>query len=86
RLALQHADLYRLSDGGEIAELALDEAALDAILLVEWPERAGDDLPADHLLIEIAAGPGESDRQLRCHAHGPASRALLEAIRAQPDP
>lgn len=35
-----HVDLYRLENVSEIAELGLD-AADDAVLLVEWPERAG---------------------------------------------
>jgi tRNA threonylcarbamoyladenosine biosynthesis protein TsaE len=35
-----HVDLYRLEDASELAELGLDSAA-DAVLLVEWPERAG---------------------------------------------
>ena len=35
-----HVDLYRIEDPSEIAELGLDSAA-DAVLLVEWPERAG---------------------------------------------
>ena len=36
-----HVDLYRIEDSSEIDELGLDSAA-DAVLLVEWPERAGD--------------------------------------------
>ena len=36
-----HVDLYRIEDASEIEELGLDAAA-DAVLLVEWPERAGD--------------------------------------------
>ena len=35
-----HVDLYRLEDPGELDELGL-ESADDAVLLVEWPERAG---------------------------------------------
>ena len=35
-----HVDLYRIEDPSEIEELGLDAAA-DAVLLVEWPERAG---------------------------------------------
>jgi len=35
-----HVDLYRIEEPSEIGELGLDSAA-DAILLVEWPERAG---------------------------------------------
>jgi tRNA threonylcarbamoyladenosine biosynthesis protein TsaE len=39
--AVWHVDLYRIEDASEIEELGLDAAA-DAVLLVEWPERAGD--------------------------------------------
>lgn len=35
-----HVDLYRIEDPAEIEELGLD-AAVEAVLLVEWPERAG---------------------------------------------
>jgi tRNA threonylcarbamoyladenosine biosynthesis protein TsaE len=35
-----HVDLYRIEDRREIGELGLDSAA-DALLLVDWPERAG---------------------------------------------
>jgi tRNA threonylcarbamoyladenosine biosynthesis protein TsaE len=38
-----HVDLYRIEDRSEIEELGLDAAA-DAVLLVEWPERAGTDM------------------------------------------
>ena len=34
-----HVDLYRIEDPAEIEELGLD-AATDAVLLVEWPDRA----------------------------------------------
>ena len=39
--AVWHVDLYRIEDASEIDELGLD-AASGAVLLVEWPERAGD--------------------------------------------
>ena len=35
-----HVDLYRIEDAAEIVELGLDSAA-EALLVVEWPERAG---------------------------------------------
>lgn len=38
--AVWHVDLYRIEEPSEIEELGLDAAA-DAVLLVEWPERAG---------------------------------------------
>ena len=37
-----HVDLYRIEKPSEIDELGLD-SAVDAVLLVEWPERAGAD-------------------------------------------
>lgn len=36
-----HADLYRLTHPDELAELGLDEAMRDAIVLIEWPDHGG---------------------------------------------
>ncbi|MBA4042591.1 MAG: tRNA (adenosine(37)-N6)-threonylcarbamoyltransferase complex ATPase subunit type 1 TsaE, partial [Sphingobium sp.] len=41
RLPVLHVDLYRITDPAELDELGLDDAADDAVLIVEWPERAG---------------------------------------------
>lgn len=38
---LLHADLYRIEDPSELAEIGLDAAGEEAVLVVEWPERAG---------------------------------------------
>ena len=40
-LEVWHADLYRIEDPAELAEIGLDSIGDDAALLVEWPERAG---------------------------------------------
>ncbi len=45
-----HCDLYRLTDPSEALELGLDEALEDAICIVEWPERLGDDWPRHRAL------------------------------------
>jgi tRNA threonylcarbamoyladenosine biosynthesis protein TsaE len=53
---LWHVDLYRIEHPQELAELGLDEARLDAALLVEWPER----LPrlwSDALRLSLAIRP-----------------------------
>ncbi len=52
-----HVDLYRIEDPAEIAELGLDDAVADAVLLVEWPERAGPGAWPDalHLSLDFAA-------------------------------
>ena len=50
--AAWHVDLYRLEHRSELAELGLD-AAGDAILLVEWPERAGDEAWPNALRLSL---------------------------------
>lgn len=52
-LPVSHFDLYRLGDPSELEELGLDEALDDGVALVEWPERAGDQLPDNVIHIEI---------------------------------
>ena len=51
-----HADLYRLQDPSELAELGLDSLG-DSVLIVEWPERTGQhDWPeALRLALEITS-------------------------------
>jgi tRNA threonylcarbamoyladenosine biosynthesis protein TsaE len=53
-LRLYHADLYRLEDPEQVAELALDELAASGVLVVEWPERAPAEMPPEHLLVRLA--------------------------------
>jgi tRNA threonylcarbamoyl adenosine modification protein YjeE len=56
-LTVTHADLYRLSDPSEVLELGLDEAWEQGAVLVEWPERAGDLLPAERLTLHLRHVP-----------------------------
>ena len=41
RLAVVHADFYRLEDPSELAEIGLDDYRTSAVLLAEWPDHAG---------------------------------------------
>jgi len=41
RVAVVHADFYRLDDPSELAEIGLDDYREDAVLLAEWPDHAG---------------------------------------------
>ena len=54
RLPVLHVDLYRIDDPREFDELGLDEARLDSVLLVEWPERAGEGAWPDALALTLA--------------------------------
>jgi tRNA threonylcarbamoyladenosine biosynthesis protein TsaE len=53
RLQVYHADLFRLGGPEEVADLALEENALDGLLIVEWPEVAMTALPEEHLLLRF---------------------------------
>jgi len=50
-----HVDLYRIEHESEIEELGLD-ASRDAVLLVEWPERAGPNAWPDALRLTLDFG------------------------------
>jgi tRNA threonylcarbamoyl adenosine modification protein YjeE len=74
-----HADLYRLGDPAEVAELGLDDAFLSAVCLVEWPDRLGRAAPADALSVLLAPGPGGEGRAARLSG-GPRWAERLAAL------
>ena len=51
-----HVDLYRIEDSSEIDELGLDAAA-DAVLIVEWPDRAGPAAWPEALRLSLDIAP-----------------------------
>lgn len=54
RMALHHADLYRLERTGELTDLGLDELQdSGGVVIVEWGDIVGDDL-GDALIIKIS--------------------------------
>jgi tRNA threonylcarbamoyl adenosine modification protein YjeE len=53
RIPVHHFDLYRLAAPGELDELGFAEALTDGAALVEWPERAGDNLPPGAITVEL---------------------------------
>jgi tRNA threonylcarbamoyladenosine biosynthesis protein TsaE len=57
RLPVLHVDLYRIEDAAEAEELGLDDARSDSLLLVEWPERLGDEYWADALWLTLDVTP-----------------------------
>jgi len=61
RMPVAHLDLYRLGAPEELDELGLDLALSHGIAIVEWPERAGDLLPADRLEVRIDDPSGDTE-------------------------
>ncbi len=83
-LPLYHADLYRLTDPEQVADLDLQSQTTDGILLVEWPERGLDVLPEDHLLVVME--PSESnpkERRITIVANGERYRRVLDGLGAR---
>lgn len=67
-----HADLYRLGDISEIAELGLEDAFGTAIVLVEWAGRLGPHAPARRLDLHLAGDAAAPDaRSATLAASGP---------------
>ena len=80
RIPVAHADLYRLAGGQDLQELGLDELSRIHQLIIEWPDRLGDDLPPDRLDIVLSQeGQG---RKAVLTGHGAWAQALsrLDAI------
>ncbi|HAH10394.1 MAG TPA: tRNA (adenosine(37)-N6)-threonylcarbamoyltransferase complex ATPase subunit type 1 TsaE [Alphaproteobacteria bacterium] len=67
-LLLAHADLYRVKDPSELAELGLDEVLETGALLVEWPERAAGHWPQSRL--EVALSLRNDTRLAALTGHG----------------
>lgn len=65
RSPVYHVDLYRLSQESELTNIGWDDLVSDrALVIVEWPDRAGARLPADHLRIALEYCHTESDHRV----------------------
>lgn len=63
---IDHLDLFRIEEPGEIVELGLEDAFDGrSIVLVEWWERAPDLVPAARYDVHIE-GAGDSPRTVEC--------------------
>jgi tRNA threonylcarbamoyladenosine biosynthesis protein TsaE len=76
---LMHCDLYRLESPDALDDLGLRDALTAGnVLLIEWPERAGDRLGIADLTVNLSyAGTG---RQARLAAGTARGRKLLGAL------
>jgi tRNA threonylcarbamoyladenosine biosynthesis protein TsaE len=55
-----HLDLYRLTGPHQLANIGWDDTlASKALVLIEWPDRAGAELPAARRAIELSHVPGK---------------------------
>ncbi|MCC6704348.1 MAG: tRNA (adenosine(37)-N6)-threonylcarbamoyltransferase complex ATPase subunit type 1 TsaE [Thermomicrobiales bacterium] len=61
---LAHLDLYRLTDPAELDSFGFEEYLTPeaGVTLIEWPERAANQLPAEAILIEITPDGADQRR------------------------
>jgi tRNA threonylcarbamoyladenosine biosynthesis protein TsaE len=76
-IPLLHADLYRV-ESADLPGIGLEEQLEDwsGISVVEWADRFPDQLPLDHLWIEIAIT--EEGREFSVRATGSSAQSLLQ--------
>jgi tRNA threonylcarbamoyladenosine biosynthesis protein TsaE len=80
RVPLFHLDLYRL-DGEEFAQSGLDEYFYgDGVTVIEWAEKAYDDLPSPRLEMEFNF-PAGGGRLVSLRSVGQAWDGLLTELR-----
>ncbi len=88
-LAIHHFDFYRFNDPAEWEDAGFrDLFAGPGLKLVEWPQQAGDLLPAPDVELHLglqggaaAQGSTADPRQVKAVAHSAAGQALIEAWR-----
>jgi tRNA threonylcarbamoyladenosine biosynthesis protein TsaE len=65
RSLVYHVDLYRLDDESQLTNIGWDDLIAEhALIIVEWPERAGSRMPADHLPIDVDYVADDPDRRI----------------------
>ena len=65
RSPVYHLDLYRLEKPSELVNIGWDEIVMShALVIVEWPERAGGLIPPEHLPIDLEHSPDDPERRI----------------------
>ncbi len=83
RVPFYHIDLYRLKDPGELESIGFEEYIdSDGVTVIEWAERAEDDLPVECLSVYLSY-VNDHSREIGFLAEGERYEKLLEDLRAE---
>lgn len=82
RISVLHYDLYRLDNPEELWEIGFGEEGGSAVALVEWPEKAGDLLPAGTIHVALTHSGDGREAVIRASGDAGARVARSLAIRA----
>jgi len=81
RIPLYHIDLYRLKDPSELESIGFEEYIdSDGATVIEWAERAEEELPDEKLNVYIS-DVSESSREIGFFAEGERYERLLTGFR-----
>lgn len=73
-----HFDLYRLSRPEDAYELGIEDAFVDGICLIEWPDRLQHLLPMERLDVALSYGAAAGARDAQVTGRGGWSARLAE--------
>jgi tRNA threonylcarbamoyladenosine biosynthesis protein TsaE len=59
-----HVDLYRIEEASELSELGLEELYEQALMIIEWPERLGAELPHNYIACHFTIAPDNAARMV----------------------
>lgn len=63
--AVYHIDLYRLDNEAQLTNIGWDDILAEgALVIVEWPERAGNAMPSDSLHIDLGYIGDDTSRRV----------------------
>ncbi len=80
RVPFYHIDLYRLSDPDELHNIGFEEYLdSDGVTVIEWAERAEDELPAECLSVYLSY-VNDHSREIGFLAEGERYQKLLDAL------
>ena len=80
RVPFYHIDLYRLNDPGELEGIGFGEYIdSDGVTVIEWAERAEDELPAECFNIYLTS-VNENSREIGFLVEGERYEKLLSAL------
>ena len=85
RVPLYHIDLYRVRDPAELENIGFEEyLESDGATVIEWAERAENELPAECLNIYLSA-VNENSREIGFYAQGGRYEKLLQEVKNELD-
>ncbi len=81
RIPFYHIDLYRLNDPAELEGIGFDEYVdSDGATVIEWAERAEDELPREMLNVYLSH-VSDTSREIGFYAEGSRYEKLLEDVK-----